>query len=190
MSFNKLTAFTQKVADAADQITGNPVLAKSIFDNAPEELRTYFNNLVDALKSTASGDSGAKNTGATAITGLTGTDVQTLLEALNTADASRVKTTSTGMRLEIAQATFFTNGGSSSSTATVTFSTAFTSKPKVMPMNIEIGDNISYSDSILYPNITNVTTTGFTAKIKAQGGNLGTLNSPANILFNFLVFGN
>jgi hypothetical protein len=84
MSFNELAAFTQKVADAADQIVGNPVAAKALFDAAPEELRTYFNNLVDALKSTASGDSGAKNTGATAIQGLTGTDVQTLLESLKT----------------------------------------------------------------------------------------------------------
>jgi hypothetical protein len=84
MSFNKLTAYTQKVADAADTITGNPAAAKAIFDAAPEEIRTYFNNLVDGLKSTTSGDSGAKNTGATAITGLTGTDVQSLLEGLKT----------------------------------------------------------------------------------------------------------
>jgi hypothetical protein len=84
MPFNKLTAYTQKVADAADTIVGNAPLAKSIFDAAPEELRTDFNNLVDALKSTANGDSGAKNTGATAITGLTGSDVQSLLESLKT----------------------------------------------------------------------------------------------------------
>lgn len=82
MSFNKLTAYTQKVADAADQLTGNPADNKAIFDAAPEEIRSYFNNLVDALKSTASGDSGAKNTGATAISGLTGTDIQSLLESL------------------------------------------------------------------------------------------------------------
>jgi hypothetical protein len=84
LSFNKLTAYTQKVADAADTIVGNAPLAKSIFDAAPEELRTYFNNLVDALKSTANGDSGAKNIGATSINGLTGSDVQTILESLNT----------------------------------------------------------------------------------------------------------
>jgi hypothetical protein len=84
MSFNKLTAYTQKVADAADTIVGNAPLAKSIFDAAPEELRTYFNNLIDALKSSASGDSGAKNTGATNISGLTGNDIQSLLESLKT----------------------------------------------------------------------------------------------------------
>jgi hypothetical protein len=82
MSFNKLDAFTQKVADAADQIVGNPTAAKAIFDAAPEQLRTYFNNLIDALKSTSDTDSGAKNLGAKAITGLTGTDVQSLLEDL------------------------------------------------------------------------------------------------------------
>jgi hypothetical protein len=82
MSFKKLTAFTKDVSDLADDVQGNPADLKAYFDAAPEELRTYFNNLIDALKSTASGDSGAKNTGATAITGLTGTDVQSLLESL------------------------------------------------------------------------------------------------------------
>jgi hypothetical protein len=82
--FQKLASFTKKVADFADHVTGNPAENKAQFDAAPEELRTYFNNLIDALKSTASGDSGAKNTGATAIAGLTGTDVQSLLESLKT----------------------------------------------------------------------------------------------------------
>lgn len=82
MSFNKLTAFTKKVADLADDVQGNPAELKADFDAAPEELRSYFNNLIDALKSTAGGDSGAKNLGATAITNLTGTDVQSLLEDL------------------------------------------------------------------------------------------------------------
>jgi hypothetical protein len=91
MTFNKLIAFTQKVADAADQLTGNPAETKAIFDKAPEELRTYFNNLVDALKSTATGDSGAKNTGATAISGLTGTDVQTLIESLKNTKADNAQ---------------------------------------------------------------------------------------------------
>jgi hypothetical protein len=80
MSFNKLSAFTQKVADAADQLTGNPAGTKAIFDAAPEELREYFNNLIDALKSTSDTDSAAKNLGAKAISGIDGTDVQTILE--------------------------------------------------------------------------------------------------------------
>jgi hypothetical protein len=82
MSFTKLTAFTKDVSDLADDVQGNPADLKAYFDAAPEELRTYFNNLIDALKSTATGDSGAKNIGATAITGLTGSDTQSLLESL------------------------------------------------------------------------------------------------------------
>jgi hypothetical protein len=92
MSFNPLDAFTKKVADMADQPSGTPSEIKAAFDAAPEELREYFNNLVNALKSTASGDSGAKNTGATAISGLTGTDVQSLLEGLK----SYIDTNATG----------------------------------------------------------------------------------------------
>lgn len=100
MAFNELSAFTQKVADAADQITGNPAAAKAIFDAAPEELRTAFNNLVKALKFTTSGDSGAKNLGATAISGLTGTDVQSLLESLNTLKANKQQPSWTNITLQ------------------------------------------------------------------------------------------
>jgi hypothetical protein len=84
MSFNKLTAFTKKIADLADVIQGNPAELKADFDAAPEELREYFNDLIDALKSTSDTDSGAKNLGAKAISGLTGTNVQSLLEDLTT----------------------------------------------------------------------------------------------------------
>lgn len=84
MAFIKLTAFTKKVADLADQPAAEAPELKAWFDAAPDEVRTYLNNLIDGLKSTASGDSGAKNTGATAIAGLTGTDVQSLIESLKT----------------------------------------------------------------------------------------------------------
>lgn len=90
MTLTKLNAFTKKVADFADQPSGTPAEIKAQFDAAPDELRTYFNNLIDALKSTATGDSGAKNTGATAITGVSGTDVQTLLESLKTYSDSKI----------------------------------------------------------------------------------------------------
>jgi hypothetical protein len=82
--FSKLLAFTKKVSDFADHVTGNASDNKAQFDAAPEELREYFNNLIDALKSTTSGDSGAKNIGATSIADLTGNDVQTILESLKT----------------------------------------------------------------------------------------------------------
>jgi hypothetical protein len=49
MTFQKLDAFTKKVADLADKPALNASELKAQFDAAPEELRTYFNNLVDAL---------------------------------------------------------------------------------------------------------------------------------------------
>jgi hypothetical protein len=188
MSFNKLNAFTKKVADAADQLTGNPAEAKALFDAAPEELRTYFNNLVDALKSSASGDSGAKNLGASGISGLTGNDVQTLLQNLKTIVDGKVDA-GTNTRMEICSASFFTNGGSNTATATVTFGKAFTSPPTATFGNITAGTNIPYSNALLTPVIT-TTTSGMTVTITAQGGNLGTIGSPANLVVNFLVFGN
>lgn len=81
--FQKLVSFTKKVADLPDQPTLDPSSLKAQFDAAPDEVRTYLNNLIDALKLTTSGDSGAKNIGATTISGLTGNDVQTILESIN-----------------------------------------------------------------------------------------------------------
>ena len=188
MSFNKLNAFTKKVADAADQLTGNPAEAKALFDAAPEELRTYFNNLVDALKSSASGDSGAKNLGASGISGLAGNDVQTLIQNLKTIVDGKVDA-GTNTRMEICSVAFFTNGGSNTATATVTFGKAYTAPPTATIGNITSGSNIPYSNALLTPVIT-TTTSGMTVTITAQGGNLGTIGSPANLVFNFLVFGN
>lgn len=49
MSFQKLNSFTKKVADLADRPSLDPVAIKAQFDAAPEELRQYFNNLVDDI---------------------------------------------------------------------------------------------------------------------------------------------
>jgi hypothetical protein len=78
----KLTAFTKKVSDLSNKPALNPTELKAQFDAAPEELRQYLNKLIDALLKTSSGDSGAKNIGATTITGLTGNNVQIILENL------------------------------------------------------------------------------------------------------------
>jgi hypothetical protein len=80
--FEKLVSFTKKVADLADRPSLNSSELKAQFDAAPDEVRQYLNKLVDALQKTTAGDSGAKNVGATSISGLTGNDVQTLLESL------------------------------------------------------------------------------------------------------------
>lgn len=84
MAFQKLSAFAQKVSDLADKPALTPTALKGQFDAAPNELKDYLNNLIDALKLTTSGDSGAKNIGASTITGLSGSDVQTLLGSLKT----------------------------------------------------------------------------------------------------------
>jgi hypothetical protein len=89
--FQKLLAFTKKVSDFADHVTGNATANKAQFDAAPEELRTYFNILIDDLKSTSSDDSGAKNIGAKSITDLSGSDVQSLLESLKTLVDKKIK---------------------------------------------------------------------------------------------------
>lgn len=81
--FEKLVSFTKKVSDLADKPSLNASELKAQFDAAPDEVRTYLNKLIDALTKTTSGDSGAKNVGATNISGLTGSDVQSLLESLN-----------------------------------------------------------------------------------------------------------
>jgi hypothetical protein len=84
MAFEKLDGFSKKVSDLSDKPSLTPTALKAQFDAAPDELRVSFNALIDALKKTTSGDSGAKNIGATSITGLTGSDVQTLLGSLKT----------------------------------------------------------------------------------------------------------
>lgn len=91
-------------------------------------------------------------------------------------------------RFESIGGTFFTNGGSNSSTANMTFSKAFSSAPIIIPANMYAGSNISYSDVMYYPYIYNITTTGFSVKL-SSAGNLGTIGSPANIGMNFLAIG-
>jgi hypothetical protein len=101
MTFSKLTAFTKTVSDLADKPALTPAALKAQFDAAPIELKDAFNALVDALKQTTTGDSGAKNLGATAISGLTGTDVQTLLESIKAALDNRYLKTETYSQTEV-----------------------------------------------------------------------------------------
>jgi hypothetical protein len=50
MAFEKLIAFTKKVADLSDKPSLNPSELKAQFDAAPDEARQYLNKLIDALK--------------------------------------------------------------------------------------------------------------------------------------------
>lgn len=88
MAFEKLIAFTKKVADLSDKPSLNPSELKAQFDAAPDEVRQYLNKLIDALKKTTVGDSGAKNIGVSPISGVTGSDIQTVLGNLTTISGS------------------------------------------------------------------------------------------------------
>jgi hypothetical protein len=181
--FEKLVSFTKKVSDLADRPSSNP---KAQFDAAPDEVRQYLNKLIDSLQKTESGDSGAKNIGATAISGLDGTNVQSLLESIKTYSDNKFLN-GNGQRVEIWPAMFFTNGGSNTATATVSFSKAFVTPPAVSPANVMV--SASYIDTIRQPYIT-VTNTGFTVKITTGDSNvLGTVGTPVNVQMNFLVVG-
>lgn len=88
--------------------------------------------------------------------------------------------------LEITNLLFFTNGASSEATASVSFPTAYSVTPTIMPANITVP--AAYSDVLYYPYTYNVSTTGFSCKIISTG-NLGTVGSPANIFMRFFIFG-
>jgi hypothetical protein len=101
MAFSKLTAFTKTVSDLADKPALTPAALKAQFDSSPNELKDALNALIDALKQTTAGDSGAKNLGATTISGLTGTDVQSLLESLKAGLDNRYLKTETYSQTEV-----------------------------------------------------------------------------------------
>lgn len=170
--FEKLNGFTKKVADLADRPTLNSAELKAQFDAAPEEVRVYLNKLIDSLKKTTSGDSGAKNIGASAIEGLTGTDIQTLIESLkgvtdglkNINDDQTTKITNLeAFRTETHEVSFVSNGNENFLQQTFPFPKAFTSPPTVKPANIT--QSVSYADAMRYPFIFSVTTTNFTVKL-------------------------
>lgn len=87
--FQKLESFTNKVSYLADKPNLSPTELKAQFDAAPDEVRQYLNGLIDALKKTEAGDSGAKNIGVTTIPGEVGNDVQALLENLSSKKANK-----------------------------------------------------------------------------------------------------
>lgn len=73
-----------------NRLTGTVQENKNVFDKLPELVASAFNALVDALQSTADGDSGADCINITTIEGATGTTVQGLLEYLKASDDLKI----------------------------------------------------------------------------------------------------
>lgn len=83
MAITKLTTDVLNVQKLADLTQNQATTIKETFDKAGSDIKTFINDtLIAELESTAAGSSGAKKIGASAISGLTGTDVQTVIESL------------------------------------------------------------------------------------------------------------
>lgn len=84
MPFEKLLQFTDKVADLPDKPNTSITAAelKAQFDAAPEELRTKYNQLIEALQSSETGDSGASQIGSETINGVTGLTVHDQIKSV------------------------------------------------------------------------------------------------------------
>jgi H-type lectin domain len=181
--FEKLVSFTKDVSDLSDKPVLSPAELKAQFDSAPDEVRQYLNKLIDALQKSTAGDSGAKNIGATSISGVTGSDVQSVLEGLKTyADGKYLSMA--GQKVEIIEGTVAVFGGNTF-TLSVTFPTAYASTPDVVFSRITQG--VSYTDLIMNPYIHEVTNTGFKCRFNSynntQGFGTGTFKA------KFLVIG-
>lgn len=77
MPLETLNQFTSRVSDLPDKPNTQMTAAelKAQFDAAPEEMRAKYNALVNVLKSSTAGDSGAENIGSTNISGVAGNTV-------------------------------------------------------------------------------------------------------------------
>lgn len=87
--------------------------------------------------------------------------------------------------ISVVSGLFFTNGASSVATAAISFGKTYATPPYVFPGNL--GNTVAYSDTLRFPYIYNVSTTGFSCKLLADG-NLGDA-TPVNLIVNFLVIG-
>jgi hypothetical protein len=181
--FEKLVSFTKKVADLPDRPSLNPAELKNQFDAAPDEVRVYLNKLIDALQKSTAGDSGAKNVGASSLSGVDGSDVQSVLEGLKKYSDEKFLAMN-GQKVEVVEGTVAVFGGNTF-TLSVTFPSAYTSTPDVVFSRITQG--VSYTDLIMSPYIHEVTTTGFKCRFNSynntQGFGTGTFKA------KFLVIG-
>ncbi|AKQ07437.1 tail fiber protein [Bacillus phage Pavlov] len=83
MALGKINGFTKRVGDLPDVPQMSSAELKNYFDSSPDEIKTAFNALIDALQSTASGNSGASNIKLETISGLTAADVQAAIKSLS-----------------------------------------------------------------------------------------------------------
>jgi hypothetical protein len=155
--FEKLVSFTKKVSDLADKPSLNSNELKAQFDAAPDEVRTYLNKLVDALTKNTGGDSGAKNIGATNITGLTGMDVQTLLESLKSYADTKFALQSAVPVIQKGSASV-TLANTDLVSKAITFPNAFSTVPKVFA--------IVDGQSTYFCGTASITTTGCTIYVR------------------------
>lgn len=84
----KITTFTFNHKDQIDELYltyPNSLDIKKAFDSRCEDIQTKYNGLIDYLLQTTASDSGANNIGVTSIPGISGNDIQTVLESLKTA---------------------------------------------------------------------------------------------------------
>lgn len=143
--FEKLLSFTKQASNLPDQPSMSTSELKAYFDAAPEEVRVYLNQLVDGLNSTESGDSGAKNIGVSTIAGLTGNDVQTLLQSLK--DKVDTKTS-------VYPNKPYFNGYRTVYDTTRTIATGLSVPPQtdlIVPMyTVDAENNINYENNIVY----------------------------------------
>lgn len=84
MPLNKMGNFTFKHIDQQDDLYKTKTAAeiKAALDSQPNELKAVLNSLIDSLQATTAGDSGAKNLGVSTISGVTGANIQAVLEDL------------------------------------------------------------------------------------------------------------
>jgi len=84
MAFTPMGNFSFSHILQPDTPTDTPDTLKANWDSRANELKTILNTLIAVLEATTDNSSGADNLGATAISGLSGATVQSLLEALKT----------------------------------------------------------------------------------------------------------
>jgi hypothetical protein len=200
MPFTQQGTFTFLHVNQPDNLSSvmSAAQIKSSFDSQASELRTSFNNLVIALGSTIANDSGAKNTGISAISGVTGSNIQDALADLKTQIDTKLGTSGGTMSGDVVVSKAGATAQiSASSTADATRVRLVTSATKGFLQSSDPGLTTGKDFEIGGPASTSIptltfraTTTSLTGALSVTGnttltgtlnGNtVGTINSSAN----------